>query len=226
MKERFYAGKYLSQDLEFCDIVSELEKNPSVLILYTPEKFLIHEMVYDNRDASKRYDTGKTHIGYDYHYVFFLYRNTVFYVQSGDYYPFEDENFPGRFCFMAYRRIGFSQMIQSTFFERYENLDSVIQWVNNRPRFLQIKDALQREVCRGVSESLASKVVSESKRIAGNREKAILNSYPIIKKSETWSEEHRVVHVITGDGDNSMTFDDSGHRDSFDFDLVTGRICG
>lgn len=35
-----------------------------------------------------------------------------------------------------------------------------------------------------------------------------------------WSEEHKVVDVI------SKSEDYDGHRDSFSVDLVTGRICG
>lgn len=54
----------------------------------------------------------------------------------------------------------------------------------------------------------------------GNREKAILaHSYEVVR-GETWNSEHRILHVLATEAD------EFGHKDGFDVDLATRKICG
>ena len=52
------------------------------------------------------------------------------------------------------------------------------------------------------------------------REKHILRNPHYLQQSETWNDEHKVIHVI------DQRIDKTGHSDSYDVDLITGDICG
>lgn len=58
------------------------------------------------------------------------------------------------------------------------------------------------------------------KRKGGFRERDIYEHQHHVERGETWNKEHKVLKVI------SDFVDDDGHRDSFDVDIVTERICG
>lgn len=58
------------------------------------------------------------------------------------------------------------------------------------------------------------------KRKGGFRERDICEHPHHVERGDTWSAEHKVLNVI------SDFVDDDGHRDSFEVDIVTGRICG
>ena len=57
-------------------------------------------------------------------------------------------------------------------------------------------------------------------RQAGYREKEILRNGVLVTKSETWNDEHKVVNIL------SLQADGYGHRDGFQVDIMTRRICG
>lgn len=57
-------------------------------------------------------------------------------------------------------------------------------------------------------------------RQAGYREKDIVWNGVLVTKSETWNDEHKVVNIL------SLQTDEDGHRDGFQVDIVTRRICG
>ena len=54
----------------------------------------------------------------------------------------------------------------------------------------------------------------------GFREKNILSKPHLIKKSETWNNEHKVLNVLSKESDIN------GYRAGFQIDLVTMSICG
>ena len=56
------------------------------------------------------------------------------------------------------------------------------------------------------------------KKYGGFREKDIINSPYIIRKTETWNSIHKVLNII-----ENNTHD---HKNSFSVDLVTRKICG
>ena len=211
MKELFYNGIQYRKSEEFCQIVRELEGSPYVLLLSNPEKAVIHLRSGWNPKL-------ETHVGYASHYVKFLYCGHVFYVQGSDYYPFTDENYPGRFNFIAYERIGRTRAVQRSYYEKYESLESVRKWMKSP--FQRIKGVTPTEMGLRIREQQAASIDSRVRSIGGARETAVLDANPVFLQSETWNDDHKVVHVIAGKGD------DSGHWDGFDFDLVTRQICG
>lgn len=64
-------------------------------------------------------------------------------------------------------------------------------------------------------ENIIKKIVKNS---GGYREKDILKNPCIIRKTETWNKDHKVLNII-----EKNEFD---HKNSFSVDLVTLKICG
>lgn len=58
------------------------------------------------------------------------------------------------------------------------------------------------------------------KKHGGTRENDILNDKFILKSSDTWNDEHKVLNVLRIQPDND------GYRPGFSVDLVSGSICG
>lgn len=58
------------------------------------------------------------------------------------------------------------------------------------------------------------------KKQGGMRENDILNGEFMLKSTETWNDEHKVIDVLR------IQPDDDGYRPGFAVDLVTGSICG
>lgn len=219
MKERFYSGMELQKDLEFCKIMSELMEDPHVLLLSEPEHVIVHHKKCDSRNSSLSHDTNETHFGYDRHYVTFLYEGHIFYVQAAEYYPFTDENYPGRFNFIAHRRFGMTKMKQCSYYEKYQSLESIQEWLGRRCA-RTMRGAPERKISIRIGEGHAERIAGFVRYLGGVREKRIMESNPVFLESETWNDDHKVVKIISGDS----VID--GYRMSFDFDLVTNRICG
>lgn len=57
------------------------------------------------------------------------------------------------------------------------------------------------------------------KKCGGYREKDIIKNPYIIKKSETWNNDHKVLDIIE-------KLECDYHNNSFSVDLVTMKICG
>lgn len=57
------------------------------------------------------------------------------------------------------------------------------------------------------------------KNSGGFREKDIMENPHIIKKTETWNNDHKVINII-----EKSTRDN--HNNGFSIDLVTMKICG
>ena len=219
MKEQFYFGRELQKDLDFCQIMGELNEDPRVLFLSKPEVVLVRHMECDPRNSTLRFATDITHIGYDRHYATFLYGDQVFYVQASEYYPFTDVNHPGKFNFIAHNRIGMTKMKQCSYYEKYQSLESIQEWLEEGSA-RNIKGAAERRMDIRISECDAKRISGFTKLIGGFREQVVLESNPVFLDSGTWNDEHKVVRVI------SNKYDLYGYRSSFDFDLMTNRICG
>lgn len=102
METRNYVGYDLNKDIEMCKIFDELKNNPEVIILHHGRNVLINEMKYKDNISNDRISTGKTHIGFDYHYITIYYRGTIFNIEPALYYPFTDINHPGRINAVPY----------------------------------------------------------------------------------------------------------------------------
>lgn len=57
------------------------------------------------------------------------------------------------------------------------------------------------------------------KKFGGYREKDIIKNPYIIRKTETWNNDHKVLNII-----EKNSRDD--HNNGFSVDLVTNKICG
>lgn len=58
------------------------------------------------------------------------------------------------------------------------------------------------------------------KKSGGYREKDIMKNPYIIRKTETWNNEHKVLNII------EKHTDSYDHNNGFSVDLVTKKICG
>lgn len=82
MNELYYAGYRLKEDLGLCKIFDDLQANDDVIIFSHGRNTLIHEMEYiGGAFSSDRKDTGKTHIGFEYHYINFYYKGMIYHVE-------------------------------------------------------------------------------------------------------------------------------------------------
>ena len=219
MKELFYNGLNLEKDLEFCSIMRELEQDSHVLFLFSPESCLIHHMSCVLRSPGRFDRTRETHVGYGSHYVTFAYKGFIFYIQAGTYYPFTDENHPGKFNFLVHRRLGRAQRVQCSYFEAYEGIHSISEWLEHEhPK--RIPDAPMRNIDLAISEGNAKQILRYVSMHGGAREKSVASANPWFLPTETWNNDHKVVRVV------SDSPDPDGHRDAFEFDVVTQMICG
>lgn len=57
------------------------------------------------------------------------------------------------------------------------------------------------------------------KKSGGYREKDIIKNPYIIRKAETWNNEHKVLNIIEKNSRDN-------HNNGFSVDLVTNKICG
>lgn len=57
------------------------------------------------------------------------------------------------------------------------------------------------------------------KKNGGYREKDIMKNPYIIKKGETWNNDHKVLNIIEKNSSDN-------HKNGFSVDLVTNKICG
>lgn len=222
MKERFYSNLSLEKDLRFCKYIEELRNHPGVVIISLAEECLVHEMKTDPRYGFSRpmIDTGKTHVGYDMHYVFFYYRGKFWYMQPGEYYPFTNDNFPGEFNFIPYIRSGKTFGIQADYYNAYEGIASLDMYKpHGHNGLFGIKGASARQIDWRLPNDTESLIDTAVYVRGGYREREIWND-PIVVRAETWNNEHKVVNVY------AAKLDEDGHRDSFAVDLVTGSICG
>lgn len=220
MKKLYYAGLALEKDLEFCEILKEVKKTKGVYVLAEPEQFEVIEMKYKNAFNSEREETGKKHIGYDYHYITFLYNGIIFTVDSSTYYPFTDTNYPGKWNFRAYRLITPSTKTQGTYNIKYEGFDSIEKYIERNKAVKTLRGCNPQKIDIYIHSGIESQVKQIVRTYGGYREKEIYNNGCFFDRSETWNNEHKVINVL------SIFPDADGYRSGFAVDIVTNSICG
>lgn len=213
MKELYLAGTQLAKDLAFCKLVEEIERHPLVRVIKKAEPCLVHEMTYAGRFYD-RVDTGFTHIGYDLHYITFVYRGLMFNVEPATYYPFTDVNNPGEFNFVPYL-VRKCRKTQHDYRHAYEGLASIDAYLDS-PKSKGRSVSTPQSLSYGTDERRIESIVS---RLGGIRERTVWQ-HCVCTPTETWNEEHKVVECW------SLYPESDGHRDSFMVDLVSGKICG
>lgn len=128
MKKRYYAGIRLQEDFDMCKVYDELDAIKNVKIIKHGRDAKVIEMKYDNAFSSNRIATGKTHIGFDYNFIIFNYKGLEFHINPSTYYPFTDENYPGKINFTVYK-----DGRQCSYNEKYESFVDIKRWVKNNP---------------------------------------------------------------------------------------------
>lgn len=231
MKELFYAGLQLQKDLRMCAIYDELEAADDVIILSSGRRCVIHEMIYTGR-GTDREDTGKTHFGFEFHYITVYCNGAIFNIEPASYYPFTDENDPGEINFIAYRITDENKMKQATFREAYNGVDSIrkaaelctrhvpiSRWEPQRKRrgTNTLYDAPERNIYFNVAEVNAAKQIINDQ--GGFREKDILNNPHIWTEGER-GNGHKIVRCA------ALERDADGVRRYMDIDIEQNRITG
>ena len=220
MKKLYYAGLALEKDLEFCNILKEVENTRGVFILNKPEEHKVIEMEYINAFSSERKETGKTHIGYDYHYITFLYNGLVFSINAATYYPFTDVNDPGRWNFVVYQLVTPGTKQQATYSIKYDNFTSIKKFIDTHKTIKPIRGCNKQNIDIHIHYSIERQIKEIVNRRGGNREKEIYNNGCFFDRSGTWNNEHKVINVL------SITPESDGYFPGFAVDIVTGDICG
>lgn len=214
MKEKFYVGIQLNKDLGMCEIFDELEKNDNVIILKHGRDTLVHEMKFINNHSNERQDTGKVHIGFDFHYIVFYYKGRIWCIEPSSHYPFTDENDPGLFNACPYKIIDDGWNYQQEGYNmEYKNINSLNQPFDE----LSIKDVVYpRDATLFASKEKYLQIYNKEK---GPREEEIYNA-PHICYCIQKNKEHHVIKC------SKTKRDSDGIRRSFEIDLITEKITG
>lgn len=86
--------------------------------------------------------------------------------------------------------------------------------------FYFIIDGLKKKMLKNKEFKMYDNIVRNIvKKCGGYREKDIIKNPYIIKKSETWNNDHKVLNIIE-------KLECDYHNNSFSVDLVTMKICG
>lgn len=220
MKKLYLAGIALEKDLEFCEILKDLENTNGVYITATPEPCEVVEMRYTNGYNNDREETGKTHIGYYYHYVNFIYRGYMFHINASSYYPFTDDNNPGMWNFMLFALTSPISSKQATYDFAYNGIKSIDELLNKHDNFRPLKDVYEKSHTWHVNRGTVDTVKNITTLKGGYRELAVFNKPHFIVETGTWNNDHKVVNIV------ALEPDEDGHRDSYSIDLITREICG
>ena len=211
MKELYYAGYRLNQDLGLCEIFDELSNNDDVIIIAHGRDTLIHEMKYTNTFSSDMIDTGKTHIGFDYSYIIFYYKGMVYHVEPSSI----DVMVGASYYYTPYKLIdGWyqNQVGYPAAFRGIESLDG------NYERIRGQKD--DTSICRSIP-FYARKDNFES----------ILNKVGGFREKDIYSQPH-ICYGVKKEGEVSPSVirctklerDSDGVRKYFDLDIKKGQI--
>ncbi len=218
-KKLYLAGIALQKDFEFCEILKEVENTKGVYILNKPEEHTVIEMEYIKGFSNKRKETGKTHTGYDYHYITFLYNGLVFSINAATYYPFTDANDPGPWNFIVYQLTTPGTKTQCTYSIKYEGFNSIKEFIKTHT-FKPLRGCNKQNINIHIHYGVEKQIKEIVNRCGGYREKEIYNSGCFFDRSETWNNEHKVINVL------SILPDEDGYRAGFAVDLITSDICG
>lgn len=204
-KERYYAGIRLQEDLDMCAAYDALSNNNDVIILAHGRDVLVHEMKYVNNYNQDREDTGKTHMGFDFNYITFYYNGRVWNVEPSTYYPFTDENNPGKLTICPRKLIDGWYEEQEGYRRAYVDLSSC-----DKIDHLRASDKVYAHAIPWKVNKTAFDLIVKNK--GGNREKAIFNAPHICYVIQ--DDESRLVVRCS-----KLERESDGVRLSFDVDM-------
>lgn len=149
-----------------------------------------------------------------YGYVKFVYAGYLFYIQASAYYPFTDENYPGKWVYVVSEITGINEKAQITYYEAYNGFDSIV--VPNT-RHKRLTQGQKIDVLMNNAESICKKVIATK---GGDREREIVRNGAFMATGTTWNEEHKVIEILR------TKADPDGYFPGFQIDIVTRSICG
>ena len=210
MKELYYVGLTLEKDLKMCEFFDMLSKNDDVIILNHGRNCKIHECKYKNNYSTDREDTGRTHIGFEFHYITFYYKGRIYNLEPASYYPFTDENDPGKFNVVPYELIDGWYKKQMGYSTPFESIKDLTKFDPLRVRDVVYQHSIPFTVNRQDFLNIYYKK-------AGNREKGIYES-PHVCYLVPDEKEHKIVRCA------KLDREPDGVRKYFDIDMLQGEI--
>lgn len=149
-----------------------------------------------------------------FNYITFVYEGYLFYIQSSEYYPFTDENYPGPWVYTVSKITGINEKAQITYFEKYSGFDSLII---NRPHVRPLTKNQKINVLMNGAEYICKRVIATH---GSERERDIIRKGAFMAKGETWNDDHKVVEILR------TKANPDGYFPGFQIDIVTRSICG
>ena len=211
MKKGIYkAGIELEKDLAMCAVFDECDRNDDAIIIAHGRKENIIECEYKNNYSCETVATGKTHVGFAFHYVTVYYRGYIWNIEPSTYYPFTDENHPGQINATPYLLYDGLYKMQCGYAQPFDGLESLRIPTTESP----LKGVYKNPLFWNISEFL--RVYNEK---AGAREKSIYNA-PHVCYAIVDNNDHKIIRCA------ALERDPDGVRRYFDTDVKTWRIVG
>lgn len=149
-----------------------------------------------------------------FNYITFVYEGYLFYIQPSTYYPFWDENYPGKWVYVVSKITGINEKAQLTYYEAYTGFNSL---VFPPPNAKHLTSGQKINVLMNNAEYACKRVIA----IHGSaREKEFIRKGSFMAKGSTWNDDHKVVNIL------STKADPDGYFPGFQIDIVTESICG
>lgn len=149
-----------------------------------------------------------------FNYITFVYEGYLFYIQSSTYYPFTDENYPGKWVYVVSAITGINEKAQISYYEEYKGFESL---VINRPHAKALTHGQKINVLLNNAEYICKKVMAKH---GSAREWEFIRKGAFMAKGSTWNDDHKVINIL------STKADPDGYFPGFQIDIVTESICG
>lgn len=149
-----------------------------------------------------------------YNYITFVYKGYLFYIQSSTYYPFTDENHPGKWGYVVSKITGINEKAQVTYYEAYTGFNSLKM---PRPKAKHLTEGQKIDVLLNNAEYICKQVIASK---GSTREREFVRNGAFMAKGSTWNDDHKVVEIL------SKHPDPDGYFPGFQIDIVTRSICG
>ena len=201
---------------EFKKIINEIDSCSHALILSDLSEREVFLRLRDNNGY-----IGK---GYEGANTYFAYKNHILQLMPAPFYPFTDENHPGRFCVMLRQLYDGYKTAQASYLFAYdgmETLDAAIRRASEEFSYTPelYKPPIDTRIGKkekGIIDGVIRKNGSVRERII--YEPNLLVASYVFKVGHTWNDDHKVVDVHSLADDMRFEY--------FSIDVHTQKICG
>lgn len=211
MNELYYAGYRLKEDLGLCKIFDDLQANDDVIIFSHGRNTLIHEMEYiGGAFSSDRKDTGKTHIGFEYHYINFYYKGMIYHVEPSS----VDVMVGSDYYYVPYKLVDGWYQNQAGYPAAFKDINSL------NGKYEKIKAGIDKHISRSIPFYIQKKDFEK-----------VLNKKGGFREKDIYSQPH-ICYRLDKEGEvqpsvircEKVERDEDGVRRYFDIDLKKGEI--